>query len=297
MANPLFSGSGCALATPMLPDGSLHFEALGRLIDFQLDHSTDALIICGTTGEASTLSDKEQQALVDFTVKKATGKVPVIAGAGSNDTAHAVELSFAAREAGADGILSVTPYYNKTSQSGLVRHYCAIADAAGLPLILYNVPSRTGCNLSPETCRILSQHPNIVGIKEASGNFSQIAEISRLCGPDFAIYSGNDDQILPVLSLGGQGVISVLANVLPQETHDICALYRSRLLAESLELQLRLLPLIHALFSDVNPIPVKAALNLLGFSAGPCRLPLDHLPAEKREILAQELRKVGAMAG
>ena len=295
MSTPVFTGSGCALVTPMLPDGSLHFEALGRLIDHQLQNATDALIICGTTGESATLSDSEQQALIEYAVKKAAGKVPVIAGAGSNDTAHAVELSKAAKAAGADALLHVTPYYNKTSQSGLVRHYSTIADATDLPLILYNVPSRTGCNITPETCKILSEHPNIVGIKEASGNFSQIAEIRRLCGEDFAIYSGNDDQIVPILSLGGQGVISVLANVLPQQTHDICALYLNKMPKESLALQMNLLPLIHALFSDVNPIPVKESLNHMGFSCGPCRLPLDHLDSKKRSQLVERLRESGAI--
>jgi len=295
MAKIPFSGCGCAIVTPMLPDGSVHFEALGRLIDYQLEHSCDAIIICGTTGESATLSDEEQKALVDYTVKKVKGRVPVIAGAGSNHTAHAVALAKAAKEAGADGLLCVTPYYNKCSQNGLVQHFSAIADATDLPLILYNVPSRTGCNISPDTCRILSEHPNIVGIKEASGNLSQIADIARLCGEDFAIYSGNDDQIVPILSLGGRGVISVLANVLPRETHDICRLFFEKQTEESAKLQLRLLPLIHALFSDVNPIPVKDALNLMGFSAGPCRLPLTSLSEGKRAVLKEEMRRVGVL--
>ncbi len=295
MAKIPFSGSGCAIVTPMLPDGSVHFEALGRLIDYQLEHQTDAIIVCGTTGESATLSDGEQKELISYTVKKVKGRIPVIAGAGSNDTAHAVALAKAAKEVGADALLCVTPYYNKCSQNGLVKHFSAIADATDLPLILYNVPSRTGCNISPDTCRILSEHPNIVGIKEASGNLSQIADIAQLCGEDFAIYSGNDDQIVPILSLGGQGVISVLANVLPKETHDICALYFDKQVSESAKLQLRLLPLIHALFSDVNPIPVKDALNLMGFSAGPCRLPLTSLPEGKREVLREELRKLGVL--
>lgn len=290
MANIPFSGSGCAIVTPMLPDGSVHFEALGRLIDYQLEGHTDALIICGTTGEAATLSDEEQRQLIEYSVKKVNGRIPVIAGAGSNNTAHAVALAKVAKEAGADALLSVTPYYNKCSQDGLVKHFTAIADATDLPLILYNVPSRTGCSIAPDTCRILSQHPNIVGIKEASGNLSQIAEIARLCGEDFAIYSGNDDQIVPILSLGGRGVISVLANVLPQETHDICALYFDKKQPESAALQLKLLPLIHALFSDVNPIPVKDALNLMGFSAGPCRLPLTSLNERKRSLLKEQLQ-------
>ena len=295
--NPnLFYGSGCAIVTPMLPDGSLHLEALGRLIEYQLEGSTDAIIVCGTTGEAATLSDKEHQQLVEYTVKKVKGRVPVIAGAGSNDTAHAVELCQSAKACGADGLLCVTPYYNKTSQKGLIQHFTKLADSTDLPLILYNVPSRTGCNLTAETCAVLAKHERIGGIKEASGNFSQIADIARLCGENFAIYSGNDDQILPVLSLGGQGVISVLANVLPQQTHDICALWRAKNTVEAAALQRRVLPLVRALFSDVNPIPVKDALNLMGFSCGACRLPLWHLDEGKRAaVLRQELAAMGAL--
>lgn len=296
MKPSLFCGSGCAIVTPMLPDGSIHLEALGKLIDYQLDNETDAIIVCGTTGEAATLSDKEQQQLIEYTVKKVNHRVPVIAGAGSNNTAHAVELCKNAKSCGADGLLCVTPYYNKTSQKGLVKHFEALADSTNLPMILYNVPSRTGCNLTAETCRILSNHPNICGVKEASGNLSQIAEISRLCGEDFAVYSGNDDQILPILSLGGKGVISVLANVLPKETHDICALYYSGKTDESRRLQLKLLPLIHSLFSDVNPIPVKEALNLMGFSCGACRLPLWHLDEGKRTALTNELKSFGLLS-
>lgn len=295
--NPnLFYGAGCAIVTPMLPDGSLHLEALGRLIDYQLEGSTDAIIVCGTTGEAATLSDAEQERLISYAVKKVGGRIPVIAGAGSNSTAHAVELCQSAKNCGADGLLCVTPYYNKTSQKGLIQHFTKLADSTDLPLILYNVPSRTGCNLTAETCAILSQHECIGGIKEASGNLSQIADIARLCGENFAIYSGNDDQILPILSLGGQGVISVLSNVLPKETHDICALYRTKNTAESCALQLKVLPLVRALFSDVNPIPVKDALNLMGFSCGACRLPLWHLDEGKRAILTEELRKFSLIA-
>lgn len=296
MKPSLFCGSGCAIVTPMLPDGSIHLEALGKLIDYQLDNETDAIIVCGTTGEAATLSDKEQQQLIEYTVKKVNHRVPVIAGAGSNNTAHAVELCKNAKSCGADGLLCVTPYYNKSSQKGLVKHFEALADSTDLPMILYNVPSRTGCNLTAETCRILSNHPNICGVKEASGNLSQIAEISRLCGEDFAVYSGNDDQILPILSLGGKGVISVLANVLPKETHDICALYHSGKTDESRRLQLKLLPLVHSLFSDVNPVPVKEALNLMGFSCGACRLPLWHLDEGKRTELTNELKAFGLLS-
>ncbi len=295
MSKAIFTGSACALVTPMLPDGSVHFESFGKLIERQIAGGSDALVVCGTTGEAATLSDSEQQQLIAYAVKKAAGRIPVIAGAGSNCSAHAVELCHAAKEVGADGLLAVTPYYNKSSQAGLVQHFEALAKATDLPLILYNVPSRTGCNLLPETCKELSQHPNIVGVKEASGNLSQVADIAACCGEDFAIYSGNDDQILPVLSLGGKGVISVVANVLPKETHDLCARFFAGQTAESCKLQLKLLPLIRALFSDVNPIPVKEALNLLGYAAGPCRLPLWYMDSGKREVLAKELRGLGMM--
>lgn len=293
MKKPVFTGSGCAIVTPMHPDGSVHYESLGNLIEFLLSHSTDSIIICGTTGESATLSAEEHHDVISYTVKKVGGRVPVIAGAGSNSTAHAIELSRSAQEAGADALLHVTPYYNKTSQSGLIRHFGAVADSTELPVILYNVPSRTGVNLAPATCKELSKHPKICAIKEASGNLSQIAEIAQLCGEELTIYSGNDDQILPILSLGGKGVISVLANVLPQETHDICALFDEHQLSESLSLQLRLLPLIRALFCDVNPIPVKDALNQMGFDVGACRLPLDELPKSKKEQLHTELLRLG----
>ncbi len=294
--NPIFTGSACAIITPMLPDGTVHFESFSKLIKRQLDGGTDAIVVCGTTGEAATLSDNEQQQLISFALKQVNGKVPVIAGAGSNNTEHAVELCHAAKEAGADGLLAVTPYYNKTSQAGLVKHFEAMANATDLPLILYNVPSRTGCNLLPSTCKELSKHPNIVAVKEASGNLSQVADIAQLCGEDFAIYSGNDDQIVPILSLGGKGVISVVANVLPKETHDICVSYFAGKSEESRRLQLKLLPLIRALFSEVNPIPVKEAMNLLGYSAGPCRLPLWHMDSAKRELLRGEMEKLGLMS-
>lgn len=293
MKKPVFTGSGCAIVTPMHPDGSVHYESLGNLIEFLLSHSTDSIIVCGTTGESATLSAEEHHDVISYTVKKVGGRVPVIAGAGSNSTAHAIELSRSAQEAGADALLHVTPYYNKTSQLGLIRHFGAVADSTELPVILYNVPSRTGVNLAPATCKELSKHPKICAIKEASGNLSQIAEIAQLCGEELTIYSGNDDQILPILSLGGKGVISVLANVLPQETHDICALFDEHRFSESLSLQLRLLPLIHALFCDVNPIPVKDALNQMGFDVGTCRLPLDELPKSKKEPLHAELLRLG----
>ncbi len=296
MKKAIFTGSACALVTPMLSDGSIHLESFGRLIEDQIRGGTDALVVCGTTGEAATLSDREQQELIAYAVKKTAGRVPVIAGAGSNCTAHAVELCYAAKEAGADGLLAVTPYYNKTSQAGLVQHFTKMAEATELPLILYNVPGRTGCNLLPSTCKELAEHPTIVAVKEASSNLSQVADIAAACPEDFVIYSGNDDQILPILSLGGKGVISVVANVLPKETHDLCASFFAGRTAESRELQLKLLPLIRGLFSDVNPIPVKEALNLMGYSAGGCRLPLWRLDEGKRELLKAEMRKLGLVS-
>lgn len=297
MKKPLFRGSGCALVTPMLPDGSLHLETLDRLLDFQLQGGSDALILCGTTGEAATLSPQEQRQVLERAVARLKGKIPLIAGAGSNSTASAIALARQAQEAGADGLLVVTPYYNKATQSGLVAHFQAVADSVELPLILYNVPSRTGCNLLPQTCQILSRHPRIVGVKEASGDLSQVAELRRLCGEDFAIYSGNDDQLLPVLSLGGQGIISVAANLCPQEVHNCCQLFWEGKQQEALALQLRLLPLIHALFGEVNPIPVKEALNRLGYSAGACRPPLSPLGEAARKTLARELEALGLCKG
>lgn len=274
MKKVIFRGAGVAIITPMHPDGSIHYEELGRLIDYQIEHGTDAIVICGTTGESSCMTDQEHIDCIAYAVKRTNGRVPVIAGTGSNDTAYACELSREAERLGADALLQVTPYYNKTSQRGLITHFTKIADATRLPVILYSVPSRTGVNILPETCRILSEHPNIAAIKEASGNISQVAQIRALCGDELQVYSGNDDQIVPILSLGGSGVISVLSNVLPQETHDICQKYFDGDTAGACALQLELLELINGLFMDVNPIPVKAAMNLLGWAAGPCRLPL-----------------------
>ena len=291
--NTIFTGAAVALATPMHQDGAINYEALGALIDFQIENGTDALRICGTTGEASTMTDEEQIDCVRYSVQRAAGRVPVIAGAGSNNTSHAIDLARGCAEAGADATLQGSPYYNKTSQAGLVRHFTAIADAVDLPIILYNIPGRTGVNIAPETCRILADHPGIVGVKEASGNLSQVATLAQLCGDVLDIYSGNDDQILPVLSLGGKGVISVLSNVLPRQTHDMCQFFFDGRFQESLALQLGLLPLIHALFSDVNPIPVKEALNLMGKNAGPCRMPLIKMQEGPKVRLAEVLREAG----
>ena len=280
MKQTIFKGSGVAIITPMLEDGSVNYPVLKELLEQQIAGGTDAIVICGTTGEASALNDTEHLDVIEFACATVNRRLPVIAGTGSNDTRHAVALSREAKSRGADALLQVTPYYNKTSQAGLVRHFNAVADAVGLPLILYNVPSRTGMNIQPETYAELAKHPLIVATKEASGNVSAIAKTAALCGDELAIYSGNDDQILPLLALGGIGVISVLANVAPRETHDICRLYFEGKHAESLALQLRLLELIEALFCDVNPIPVKEAMNLLGHDAGQCRMPLAPLNSE-----------------
>lgn len=290
MKNVIFTGAGVAIVTPMKSDYSIHYEKLRALINLQIAEGTDAIVICGTTGESSTMTDEEHMECIRFTVECAKGRVPVIAGAGSNDTAYAVAMSKHAKEAGADALLHVTPYYNKTSQRGLVRHFETIADATDLPIILYNVPSRTGVNILPETYLELAKHPNIVATKEASGNIAQIAQTAALCGDSLSIYSGNDNEIVPILALGGKGVISVLSNVLPKATHDICRLFFQGNLAESLELQLQYMPLIQALFMDVNPIPVKEALNMMGQQCGPCRLPLIGMTPESREKLLGVLR-------
>lgn len=283
----LFQGAGVAIVTPFNEDGSINFGKLEELIDFQIDNHTDSIIICGTTGEASTMTDEEQLECIKIAVERTRGRVPVIAGTGSNDTRHGIALTKRAAELGVDGVLQVTPYYNKATQKGLIEHFDAIAKAADVPMILYSVPSRTGVNIAPETVYELSKRDYVVGIKEASGNLSQVTQIARLCGPDFAIYSGNDDQIIPILSLGGVGVISVLSNVVPRQTHDIVNLYLQGQTKEALKLQLDYLPLIDALFSEVNPIPVKAALNYMGFEVGPCRLPLTNLePANEEKVKA-----------
>lgn len=295
MKRPVFTGAAVAIITPMNTDGSVNYDELGRIIDDQIAHSTDAIVICGTTGESPTLTDDEHTECIRYTVKKTAGRVPVIAGTGSNDTKYAIWLSQQAEADGADALLLVTPYYNKTSQAGLLAHYTAIADAVHIPCILYNVPSRTGCNLTPATLAELAKHPNINAVKEASGNISQVATIRQMCGDDIDVYSGNDDQIVPILSLGGKGVISVLSNVAPRQTHDICRLWFEGKDQESLELQLKLLPLVHALFCEVNPIPVKEAMNQLGFPAGPCRLPLVPVSEAHRQLIHDELQAAGLL--
>ena len=292
MKSPVFTGAATALITP-LDESGIDYNALARLIDWQIESGINALVVCGTTGESSTMTDDEHAECIRFAVEKVNHRVPVIAGAGSNDTAYAVWLSKEAKEAGADGLLHVTPYYNKASQTGLVRHFSTIADATDLPVILYNVPSRTGCGIRPSTYAELAKHPNIVAIKEANGDIASVAYTRSLCGDELAIYSGNDDQIVPILSLGGLGVISVLSNVCPQETHDICQLYFDGKVKESSDLQIRYMDLVAALFSDVNPIPVKQALNYMGFAAGACRLPLCDMSEPAKQHLYDVMKRYG----
>ncbi len=293
MKNTIFRGAGVAIVTPMYANGAINYDKFSEIIEMQIAGKTDALIIAGTTGEASTLTDDEHVEVIRFAVGQTKGRVPVIAGTGSNDTQYAVDLTLAAKKAGADATLQVTPYYNKTSQRGLVAHFEKIANEGGLPVILYNVPSRTGVNISLDAYKALAKHPMIVASKEASGNISAIADLALACGDDLDIYSGNDDQILPILALGGSGVISVLSNVLPYETHEMCRSYFDGNAKRSTELQMKYLPLVHALFSDVNPIPVKEAMNLMGLDVGPCRLPLYPMTDAAREALKQELIRNG----
>ena len=296
MKKPVFTGAAVAIITPMRADGSVDYEELGRIIDDQIDNGTDAIVICGTTGESPTMTDEEHTACIRYAVKKTAGRVPVIAGTGSNDTKYSIWLSRQAQADGADALLLVTPYYNKTSQAGLIAHYTAIADAVDLPCILYNVPSRTGCNLTAASLKQLAKHPNINAVKEASGNISQVAEIAAACGEELNIYSGNDDQIVPLLALGGKGVISVLSNVAPRYTHDICAKWFAGDTAGSLAMQLAALPLCKALFADVNPIPVKWAMNRLGWHAGACRLPLVAPDEAVQAQLDSALRAFGLLS-
>ncbi len=293
MKKTVFTGAGCAIVTPMSTDGSIDYTLLNNLIDFQIENGTDAIIIAGTTGEASTFTDAEHINILYHAVKAVAGRVPVVAGAGSNDTAYAVALSKEAKTAGADALLHVTPYYNKTSQKGLIKHFNTIADSTDLPVILYNVPSRTGMNISLSAYKELAKHPNIVATKEASGNISAIAALAAECALD--IYSGNDDQIVPILALGGKGVISVVSNIMPKETHDICRLFFDGDVAASRKLQFELLTLINNLFIDVNPIPVKAALELMGYPVGDCRAPLDTLSTEHTAILKQSMEHHGLL--
>ena len=290
----IFTGSGVAIVTPFYENGEVNYEKLGELIDFQIDHKTDAIVICGTTGEASTLTHEEHLECIRFAVEKTAGRVPVIAGTGSNCTQTAVYLSTEAEKYGADALLVVSPYYNKATQKGLIQHFTTVADSVSIPVILYNVPGRTGCNILPESAVAMAKaSPNIVAIKEASGNIGQVARLAALADGCLDIYSGNDDQIVPLLALGGKGVISVLANVAPEETHDIVAKYLDGDVAGSLALQLKAMPLIDQLFCEVNPIPVKKGVNLMGFGAGPLRMPLTEMEPEHAQKLAQAMADFG----
>ena len=289
-----FTGSGVAIITPF--DGNkTNYDELGKLIEMHIANKTDAIIICGTTGEASTMPDEEHLAAIEYTVKKAAGRICVVAGTGSNDTAHAVALSKKAEELGADALLQVTPYYNKATQKGLVAHFGAVAEAVSIPIILYNVPSRTGVSISIDTLKELAaKYENIVGVKEASGNISYTAKVAAEV-PELYIYSGNDDMIVPVLSLGGKGVISVVANIMPEETHNICKYYFGGEVEKSRELQLKMLDLINKLFIEVNPIPVKTAMNMMGFNAGNLRMPLTDMSESNKEALRQSMINMGLL--
>lgn len=296
MKSTVFKGSGVALVTPFDKSGeNINFDKLGELLEYHIENSTDAVILCGTTGEASTLPDHQHMEVIDYAVDRVKGRIPVIAGTGSNDTAHAIMMTQYAQKSGADAVLCVTPYYNKTTQRGLIKHFEAIAACTDLPVIMYSVPSRTGVNITPETAFALSKVENIVGIKEASGDISQVAKIANLCADTLDIYSGNDDQIVPVMSLGGVGVISVLANVAPKQTHDIVMKYLEGDVAESLRLQLEAIDLVDALFSEVNPIPVKEACNMLGFDVGSVRLPLYEMCEENKIKLKAALSGYGLL--
>ena len=295
MKKPVFTGAAVAIITPMNADGSVNFDELGRIIEDQIAGGTDAIIITGTSGESATMTDEEHKAAIKFAVDQVKGRIPVIAGTGSNETAYAVQLSEYAEKAGADALLVVTPYYNKCTQKGLLQHFRAIADHVNIPIILYNVPSRTGVNIKTETYAELAKHPNIAAVKEASGDLSAILKIRAACGDDLAIYSGNDDQIVPILSIGGKGVISVLSNVAPKVTHDICQLYFEGKVKESADLQIGWLDLISELFSEVNPIPVKTAMRLMGYAAGPLRLPLCEMEENHLAALQAVMKKHGLL--
>lgn len=293
MKEPIFTGAGVAIITPMNQDGSVNYDEFAKFIDFQIENGTDAIVVCGTTGESSTLRVVEHNEAIKWCVKYVNGRVPVVAGTGSNSTACAIEISKEACEAGADAILLVTPYYNKTSQRGLIAHYTAIHDATDKPIILYNVPSRTGLNIAPETAYELSKLPRVNGIKEASGNLEQVAKIRELCGNNLNIWSGNDDQIYEIMELGGKGVISVLSNICPQETHDIVQTYLDGNKEESKNLMDKYMKLAKAMFVDVNPIPVKEAVNLIGFNAGPCRLPLIEMDDKNKAYVKETMKEYG----
>ena len=292
----IFTGAGVAIVTPFNEDESINYDKLDQLIDYHCNNGTDSIIICGTTGESATMSEKEHMECVKFAIERTKGRLPIIAGTGSNCTRTAIDMSKEAASYGADGLLVVTPYYNKATQEGLVGHYTAVAKEAKAPIIMYSVASRTGCNIEPATAaRLIKEVDNIVGIKEASGNISQVAKIMHLTDGKTDLYSGNDDQIVPILSLGGKGVISVLSNVAPQETHDICAKFFEGDVKGSMELQLNALPLIEQLFCEVNPIPVKKAMNLMGMEVGGLRMPLTELTEAHTETLKKAMKDFGIL--
>lgn len=291
MRKTLFTGAATALITPFTEDG-VNFEALGNIIDHQIDNNIDALVICGTTGEAATMPDREHLSVIEYAVKRVAGRVPVIAGTGSNDTAHCVELSVESQKLGADGLLITTPYYNKATQKGLIAHYDKVLEKTNLPIILYNVPGRTGMSYAIPTLKELARDERIVGIKEASGNIEYATEVARNV-PELTMYSGNDDIVVPLMSLGGKGVISVLSNIAPQQTHDMCQKWFDGDIEGSRELQFKYLELIKALFCEVNPIPVKTAMNIMGFNAGPLRLPLCDMDPANYQRLENAMKACG----
>lgn len=295
MKNTIFKGAGVAIVTPMKPDGSVNYDKLRSLIDYQIENGTQAIIACGTTGESPTLTHEEHVEVIKTAVEHTAGRVPVIAGTGSNDTRYALELSKEAEALGADALLMVTPYYNKTSQAGLIKHYTYVADNVNLPIILYNVPGRTGTDIKPQTYAVLAEHKNIAAIKEANANINAITETMALCGNKIDLYSGCDEHILPILALGGVGVISVLSNVIPKQTNDICKYYFDGNIEKSRALQFKYYSLIKALFSDVNPIPVKEAMNMMGFDIGQCRLPLCDMSDDAKNNLRAELERNGLL--
>ncbi len=293
MKNTIFTGAAIAIITPMNADGSVNYNVLGEMIDNQIESGTDAIVICGTTGEASTMTDEEHLECIRFAVERTAKRVPVIAGTGSNDTAYAINLSKEAEAVGADALLVVTPYYNKATQRGLIAHFTAIADAVNIPIVLYNIPGRTGMNIEISTVKELAKHRNIVAVKEASGNISYAAKLIAECGDNIDVYSGNDDMIVPLMSLGAKGVISVLSHVIPKETHDMVQLCLENNFAEATKLQIKYLDLINNLFIEVNPIPVKEAVNMMGVNAGSCRLPLCDMTDEHKAVLRASLEKHG----
>lgn len=292
----LFKGSGVALVTPF-KDNEVDYDKIKELINWHIKNDTDAIIVCGTTGESSTMSEDEKKNVIKYAVEVANKRIPIIAGSGSNNTKQAVKLSKYCENVGADGLLVVTPYYNKGNEKGLINHYKAIAESVSLPIILYSVPSRTGVNLKPKMVKILSEVKNIVALKDATGDISQALEIRRICKEDFDIYSGNDDMIVPILSLGGAGVISVVANILPKQTHDLVAMYHKGEIEKSLEIQLEMNALVSALFIEVNPVPVKTAMKILKMDTGELRLPLDQMNKENIEVLKKEMKEYGLDIG